>query len=110
MAKHTPGQWRVKHSESKQAFNVIGTVLGGKYKIARFPYIVHNFPGYEGVNEREKDEAEANARLSAAATDMLEALEMIVEQFNDPSVLNVTPIAYFKGFNKAEEAIKKARP
>ena len=30
----------VKHSESKNAWNVIGTDLGGKYKIARVPYLV----------------------------------------------------------------------
>jgi hypothetical protein len=30
----------VKHSESKDAWNVIGISLGGKYKIARIPYVV----------------------------------------------------------------------
>jgi hypothetical protein len=30
---------KIKHSESKSAWNVIGTKLGGKYKIARVPYI-----------------------------------------------------------------------
>jgi ribosome-binding factor A len=29
---------KVKHSESKNAWNVIGVKLGGKYKIARVPY------------------------------------------------------------------------
>lgn len=29
----------IKHSESKNAWNIIGTKLGGKYKIARVPYI-----------------------------------------------------------------------
>jgi len=28
----------IKHSESKSAWNIIGTVLGGMYKIARVPY------------------------------------------------------------------------
>jgi len=30
----------VKHSQSKNAWNVVGTDLGGKYKIARVPYEV----------------------------------------------------------------------
>jgi hypothetical protein len=30
---------KIKHSESKSAWNVIGTKLGGKYKIARVPYV-----------------------------------------------------------------------
>jgi len=29
---------KVVHSESKDAWNVIGTLAGGKYKIARVPY------------------------------------------------------------------------
>lgn len=31
---------KVKHSESKNAWNIVGTKLGGKYKIARVPYLV----------------------------------------------------------------------
>lgn len=31
---------KVVHSESKTAWNVIGESLGGKYKIARIPYLV----------------------------------------------------------------------
>lgn len=30
---------KIKHSEKKSAWNVIGTKLGGKYKIARVPYV-----------------------------------------------------------------------
>jgi len=30
----------VKHSKSKDAWNVVGTMPGGKYKIARIPYYV----------------------------------------------------------------------
>lgn len=32
-------QTKVKHSESKTAWNIVGTILGGKYKIARVPYL-----------------------------------------------------------------------
>lgn len=29
---------KVQHSQSKSAWNIIGTIAGGKYKIARVPY------------------------------------------------------------------------
>lgn len=68
--KHTPGPWEVKHSESKPAFNVVGKYLGGKYKIARCPYIADV--------KVEKEEAEANAKLIAAAPDMIEILKEVL--------------------------------
>lgn len=86
--KHTQGKWAVKHSESKTAFNVVGTRLGGKYKIARCPYIDSN----------DRDEAEANAKLIASAPKLLEALKMAVhiikcemipvEYHNDPKAID----------------------
>lgn len=33
---------KVVHSQSKTAWNVIGVQSGGKYKIARIPYLVVN--------------------------------------------------------------------
>jgi len=33
---------KVVHSKSNLAWNIIGTTLGGKYKIARVPYIEVN--------------------------------------------------------------------
>ncbi len=45
----------VKHSESKPAWNVIGTELGGKYKIARVPYCV--IDGDEILTTLNKNEA-----------------------------------------------------
>jgi hypothetical protein len=76
---YTKGPWKVKHSESKNAFNVIGTVLGGNYKIARCPYPVYEFEGAEDRNAKEKSEAEANAKLIAAAPDMLETLQEVAK-------------------------------
>lgn len=46
---------KVKHSESKNAWNVIGARAGGKYKIARVPYLV--IDDSEITNTREKAEA-----------------------------------------------------
>lgn len=50
---------KVIHSESKNAWNVAGTKLGGKYKIARCPYVVDNTLGEYStqINAREKVEA-----------------------------------------------------
>ena len=49
----------VKHSLSKTAWNVIGTQLGGKYKIARVPYLV--VAGNEIITTRNKNEAMEHA-------------------------------------------------
>jgi hypothetical protein len=72
--KHTPGPWRMIPSKSNPAFNVIGTHLGCKYKIARCPYTILT----DGTPYDEK-EAEANAQLIAAAPELFEALEALVE-------------------------------
>lgn len=74
--KGTKGIWRVKHSESKIAYNVIGSIYGGKYKIARCPYIIR--PNWEEINEMEKREALANAQLIATAPELLEALQKAI--------------------------------
>lgn len=50
---------RVVHSESKHAWNVIGTELGSKYKIARVPYQV--VVNSNELTEREKLEAYEHA-------------------------------------------------
>lgn len=51
---------RIVHSQSKSAWNVIGDVLGGKYKIARVPYLVSND---EIFNERNRLEALQHAQF-----------------------------------------------
>ena len=102
--KHTPAPWRVKHSESKSAFNVIGTVLGGKYKIARCPYLVLEdmTESSASINEREKNEAEANARLIASAPSLLEALKEVAGLWEEELPLDLTT------YNKVKNAIKQA--
>lgn len=52
---------KVKHSESKNAWNIIGTELGKKYKIARLPYLA--IEGGEVMTEIEKSEALRHARF-----------------------------------------------
>lgn len=44
---------KVVHSQSKSAWNVIGTTLSGKFKVARVPYIACNDPDASDVNNLE---------------------------------------------------------
>jgi hypothetical protein len=75
MSKHTKGPWTLLPAESdKDYLRIRGTQLGGRYKVAN----VHQWR-YEGMPDsiRQHDDAEsmANARLIAAAPEMLEALK-----------------------------------
>lgn len=51
---------KVVHSKSKDAWNVVGTRLPGKYKIARIPYLI---TGNEVIDTREKAEALIHAQF-----------------------------------------------
>lgn len=51
---------KVVHSESKKAWNVIGTSLGAKHKIARIPYLI---TGNEIIDTTEKSEALRHAKF-----------------------------------------------
>lgn len=77
--KHTPGPWLVKHSESKDAFNVVGTQLGCNYKIARCAYLTIN--DCPLVSKQNKKEANANAKLIAAAPDLLKFVMSMAERY-----------------------------
>ena len=68
--KGTKAPWEVKHSVSKTAFNVVGTNLGRKYKIARCPYV-------KSPIKTDEIEAKANAQLMATAPELLEALQNV---------------------------------
>ena len=52
---------KVIHSKSKSAWNVVGVNLGGKYKIARVPYLI--IDGENVITEREKREALEHANF-----------------------------------------------
>lgn len=52
---------KVVHSQSKNAWNVIGTELGKKYKIARLPYLI--IEGDEVMTEIEKSTALRQAKF-----------------------------------------------
>lgn len=80
-AGHTPGPWTLLPEEAdKDYLRIRGTRLGGRYKVANVHHI-----RYEGVHAvvRERDDAEsmANARLIAAAPELLEALKGLDEAY-----------------------------
>ena len=70
---HTPGPWQVLPEEcDKPYIRVRGTVPGTRFRVANVLT-----PVYAGVHEREADETRANARLIAAAPELLEALRAV---------------------------------
>ena len=48
---------KIKHSESKNAWNIIGTMPGSKYKIAKVPYYQTENKDSEAFNTMQKAEA-----------------------------------------------------
>lgn len=53
---------RVVHSQKNPAWNIVGETLGGKYKIARIPYLVMD---NQEVSNRERIEAFEHATFIA---------------------------------------------
>ena len=73
--KHTPGKWEIMSEEvGRDYIRIRGSALGKKYKIAN---VLHAGDIFDNLYEKETEEVRANARLIAAAPDMLEALIQI---------------------------------
>lgn len=51
---------KVKHSKTKHAWNVIGDMIGEKYKIARVPYVIS---GNTELDAKSKHEAYIHAKF-----------------------------------------------
>ncbi len=87
---HTPGPWQVLPEEmGKNYLRVRGTILGLRYKIAD----VRN-PDYEGVTENDTQMTRANARLIAAAPELREMLDRMVDTYqHEASAENPTLLA-----------------
>lgn len=97
--KHTPGPWVTLPEECDKPYvRIRGTRLGERYKIVNVLT-----PAYEGFAERETEETRANARLIAAAPELLEALETILEMC-DGYVPNTSKVVWAN----ARAAIAKA--
>jgi len=101
MKNVTKGDVEIKHSESKTAFNIVGTVLGGKYKIARFPY--NDFgKGLETVTDNDKAEANSNALLYLDAHNTFQSCSL------SPSELKQQRDELLEALIKCEELIKNS--
>lgn len=97
--KGTKGKWEVKHSELQDAYNIIGTRLGGKYKIARCKYL----------GDYDKRETKINAQLIASAPELLKALYGIYLSVKaHPDYVFSKSQEFIDYVESAEEAINKA--
>jgi len=75
VSNYTPGPWEIKPEEAHRDYiRVRGTMLGGTYKIANVCSMKLEGNG-KSINEMAK-EAQANARLIAAAPELLDVLRM----------------------------------
>lgn len=93
---HTPGPWAARMNSARTAFYIENPQQReGDGYVARCLYWTQNIPGCPSLKQ-----AESNARLIAAAPDLLAALEYVMtahgEQLHD-------------AFDQAHKAIAKAR-
>lgn len=68
MSKFTPGPWHLSGKDS------IGTYIEGRYEHS-------NIATINTVDQENRNERESNARLIAAAPELLEALEVILKNY-----------------------------
>lgn len=74
-SKHTPGPWTVLPEEAdKDYLRIRGTRLGGRYKVANV-HMPRLWESHYVLRDRANAESGSNARLIAAAPDLLEALK-----------------------------------
>ncbi len=99
---HTRGPWSVLPEEADRDYiRIRGTNLGHRYKIANV-LTVH----YEGGRPSEAEETRANARLIAAAPELLSALQRTLNWLSGyPGGGTMAP---YGPYEQAREAIAKA--
>lgn len=98
-AKHTPGPWTVGDKNGYRA----NSVLAGDNAVAD----VYGLPLHQHIGKFTECEGLANARLIAAAPDLLEALTALVT-FNDAPLNDRRPEGYGALLASARAAIAKA--
>lgn len=103
--KGTPGPWEIKPEEVDRPYiRIRGTRLGGRFKVANVLS-----PDYDGVHHREADETRANARLIAAAPELLKALQLLIaEQTGGNKSCGHNGFTCMCPYDKARAAIAKA--
>lgn len=98
MAKHTPGPWVVEENSSPPL------IWGNDYEKPVAEVELHR-----SYADYVDGEAQANARLIAAAPDMLEALENLVAKYNAMQDGNIGAQLTNGDFFAARAAIAKAK-
>jgi hypothetical protein len=94
MSEHTPGPWKAHFEE---AYFVTGPDLG---RVA----MMMNLKGAHGMGGRRSgDESAANAKLIAAAPELLEALQTLCKL-----ALSGEPVIFTSEYDRARAAIAKA--
>ena len=93
--KYTPGPWAVNGNTPDQVYTEQGDTLA----IVR------------GTRRISDEERNANARLIAAAPELLEALEKLANMVPEiaRALPSGVPMAYAEAFDKARAALTKAR-
>lgn len=100
-SKHTPGPWEWLADEDRHEADCVPVMAkDGTLQIADI------FAGTVNGSDMSVDEAEANARLIAAAPDLLEALEQLAA-YGDPE-MDATVQLPWEDVAKARAAIAKA--
>ncbi|MDM8352859.1 hypothetical protein [Brevundimonas diminuta] len=96
--KHTPGEWRLDTGPSGRAYGVSAvTPLG-----LRVPVVV-----WRGIAKPASDEGQANARLIAAAPDLFEAVQALLNT-SGARKSGYDAFEYSKAVALAENALSKA--
>ena len=90
---HTPGPW---------SFNGLATIQSEKHCIA----VVHQLTGQSSLPSPEREQEEANARLIAAAPDLLQALEAL---YSSAPCAKPANAELWEALQLTREAIRKAR-
>ena len=97
---HTPGPWRYEPASSRL---IVWTADGpGRGAVADLTSQTHVLPAGQHSWEARKAEVEANARLIAAAPELLAALTDLVERFTPEYMTDIAAI------DSAKAAIAKA--
>lgn len=105
MKEHTPGPWINKHWDANNVMAITAIAFRGVNQLALVkPPLTYNMEREEWhCTEANVEECEANARLIAAAPDLLEAAEQLITIWNNLAVAGNSNVG------KLKKAIAKAR-
>lgn len=100
-AEHTPGPWTCRKVDNPQGVDAYRRAIQSAWYVCGPE---HDSDFVADVFVKHDERAEANARLIAAAPDLLEALHLLVDNFSPCNCGRIT----YCGFCMASAAIAKA--